>query len=84
MFPGNAEAVARERHRDALREAEQWRLIKNIEAGQVNRPARLRNIIHWLGCQLVTLGLKLQGQNLPQSTQVVNPTSFNDANCSSL
>lgn len=83
MFPGNAEAVARERHRDSLREAEQSRLIKTFEAGQVNRAARLRRISQWLGAQLVTLGLKLQGQSLPPAP-VVNPTSFNDANCSSL
>jgi hypothetical protein len=83
MFPGNAEAVARERHRDTLREAEHRRLIKTFEAGQANRAARLRRVSHWLGAQLVTVGLKLQGEKLPPAT-VVNPTSFNDANCSSL
>lgn len=83
MFPGNAEVVARERHRDALREAEQRRLIKTFAAGPANRPTKGQKIVHWLGAQLVTIGLKLQGQNLPESP-VVNPAPFNDANCSSL
>ena len=83
MFPGNAEAVARERHRVLLWEAEQRRLIKAFEAGHVSQSTRLQRIIPWLGGQLVTLGLKLQGQSLPPA-QVVNTLHLtNDTNCSS-
>ncbi len=76
MFPGNAEFVARERHKDLLHEANQRRLIKTIEAGQANRSTRLQRVVGWVGLQLVTWGLKLQGQPLAQSTQLANPTSM--------
>ena len=70
MFPGNAEFVARERHQDLLREAEHRRLIKIIEAKPSSSLIRFQQVIYWIGAQLVTLGLKLQGQYLPSSNKV--------------
>jgi hypothetical protein len=68
MFPGNAEYVARERHQDMLREAEQRRLVEITQQG---RPGPVQQLANWTGGQLVKWGTKLQGQPMslpPQPT----------------
>jgi hypothetical protein len=77
MFPGNAEYVAYERQKDALRYAEQMRLIQTL-ASQPAEPAHKLwlGMIHWLGSQLVKWGLRLQGESLP-----LPPAATADSNC---
>lgn len=65
MFLGNAEYVAYERHKDALRQAEQIRLVKSLSAQSTEYfPHRLLlSVANWLGGQLVRWGLRLQGDS---------------------
>ncbi len=47
MFIGNAEAVAREQHKDNLRRIEKANLIKQIERKD-NRPGVWQTVRNWL------------------------------------
>ncbi|MEW5958420.1 MAG: hypothetical protein AB1801_11885 [Chloroflexota bacterium] len=64
MFPGNVEYIARERHQEALRQAERQRLIQSFTAQPAAPSAGPQpGPIYWLGGQLVKWGLRLQGQS---------------------
>jgi hypothetical protein len=63
MFLGNAEYVAYERQKDALRQAEQMRLVKSLPVQSTEYTLhKLRlSAARGLGGQLVKWGLRLQG-----------------------
>lgn len=77
MFPGNAEYVARERHQEMLREAEQRRLVEIARQG---RRGPVQQFVHWTGGQLVKWGTKLQGQPMSLPPQA-SPTGVTNTKC---
>jgi hypothetical protein len=57
--------LARAHHRDLLKEAEQWRLVRQARAG---RPGLSTHLLEMLGGLLIKAGERLQEQHAPRTT----------------
>jgi hypothetical protein len=72
MFPYNSlEFMAYERHKDWQQKAAKRRLIKSLRQQKANDQGPARQVRNWLGVQLVSWGLKLQGHGTTLPSQVV-------------
>jgi hypothetical protein len=61
MLPNDIDFLTRkERCQDLMREAEQERLIGIAKLQQSKQPGSWQRVVHWMGIQLIKLGLKLQ------------------------
>ncbi len=81
MFPGAMESIVNERHENFLQEAERMRLIATIRRQQPDQEEVSRKVTNWLGGQMVTWGLKLQGGRVAPPSQVA-VAGATDAGCS--
>jgi hypothetical protein len=70
MFPGGIEYVAEERRKDFLREAERMRLINSLQRRRSNEREKFREVVNWMGTQLVNWGLKLQSYKTTSPSQI--------------
>jgi hypothetical protein len=57
--------LARAHQRDLLKEAEQWRLVRQARAGQ---PSLSAYLLERLGSLMIKSGERLQGQHTSQTT----------------
>jgi hypothetical protein len=65
MQPITMQELARAHHRDLLKEAEQWRLVRQARAG---RPSLSTYLLERLGGLLIKAGEWLQERHTPQTT----------------
>jgi hypothetical protein len=65
MQPITMQELARIHQRDLLKEAEQWRLVRQARAG---RPSLSAYLLEWLGGLLIKAGEGLHQRHTPQST----------------
>ena len=60
MFDWNLVIAQRERHKDLLREAERYRLVRQVLAERGTRDRAWVRALAWLGRRLVAWGQRLQ------------------------
>lgn len=70
MFPGGIEYVVEERQKDFLREAERMRLINSLQRRRSNEREKFREVVNWMGTQMVNWGLKLQSYKTTSPSQI--------------
>ena len=70
MFPVGIEYVAEERQKDFLREAERMRLINSLQRRRSNEREKFREVVNWMGTQMVNWGSKLQSYKTKSSSQI--------------
>lgn len=66
MFPMYPELQHKYRHKELLREAEQYRLVQLAKSGQEPRDKFYLRVEAWLGEQMITLGSRLKEKAQPE------------------
>ena len=65
MILPNQELLALEIHQSRQKQVEKSELVKSMLAQLPKQPGRLAKGLHWVGCQLESLGVKLQQKQHP-------------------